>query len=75
MLIPDDNIPTEEQCFEIGLDCTVKDVETLVNGVSFSFQAFVETDNQVRTATRSISLTVSDDRLNMLTLKPGVATV
>ncbi len=60
VLVPDDNILIDdEQCFEIGLDCTVKNILTLVNGRSISFQAFVETDNKVRTITQRISLTVS----------------
>ena len=59
MLIPDDNILIDdEQCFEIGIDCTVRDLSVLENGGSLSFEAYVETDNMVRTETRSISLRV-----------------
>ena len=59
VLIPDDNILIDdEQCFEIGLDCTVRNLPSLVEGVSISFQAFVETDNRVRTRTQSVSLQV-----------------
>lgn len=59
VLIPDDNILIDdEQCFEIGLDCTIRNLSTLTNGQRISFQAFVETDNKVRTPTRSVSITV-----------------
>ena len=59
VLIPDDNILIDdEQCFEIGLDCTVKNHSLLKEGKSIAFEAFVETDNKVRTATRKITLQV-----------------
>lgn len=58
--IPDDNILiADEQCFEIGLDCTVMDVPSLVQGTSITFEAFVETDNNVKTRTATISPIVS----------------
>jgi hypothetical protein len=58
--IPDDNVNVgDEQCFEIGLDCTVIDHEFLMDRQTISFSAFVETDNDVRTATRGVSLIVS----------------
>ena len=61
--IPDDNVNIgDEQCFEIGLDCTVIDHEFLVDRRTISFSAFVETDNNVRTVTRSVSLRVSPTR-------------
>ena len=57
--IPDDNENEGiEQCFEIGLDCTVNDHSSLVNGTTISFSAFVQTDNMVRTATQNVSLMV-----------------
>ncbi len=60
VLIPDDNILIDdEQCFEIGLDCTVKNLLSLVEGESIAFEAFVETDNRVTTSTRNILLQVS----------------
>jgi hypothetical protein len=58
--IPDDNILIDdEQCFEIGLDCTVKNVDFLVEGRKITYEAFVETDNSVRTRTATISPVVS----------------
>lgn len=60
VLIPDDNILIdEEQDFEIGLDCTVRNLSFLVQGKTISFRAFVETDHEVRTTTRVISPVVS----------------
>lgn len=58
--IPDDNILIDdEQCFEIGLDCTVMDVPSLVQGRAITFEAVVETDNNIRTSTQKISPIVS----------------
>ena len=49
--IPDDNILIDdEQCFEIGLDCTVRNVPALVQGEEIRFEAVVETDNRVLTS-------------------------
>ena len=60
VLIPMDNILiADEQCFEIGLDCTVKNVDFLVEGRRITFLAFVETDNNVKTHTATISPVVS----------------
>lgn len=64
VLIPDDNIIIDdEQCFEIGLDCTVRNIPSLVDGRNIRFQAFVETDNNVQTRKRRISLRVSLEEL------------
>ncbi len=60
VLIPDDNeLIDDEQCFEIGLDCTVPDIPSLVEGRLITFEAIVETDNNVRTRTAIISPVVS----------------
>ena len=60
VLIPDDNLRVDyDQCFTIGLDCTVKNLPSLVDGSKITFRAYVETDNGVRTHTESISPVVS----------------
>lgn len=60
VLVPyhrDENITITEVdlCFEIGLDCTVLDIPSLVQGQSLPFAAVVETDFGVRTSTVRIS--------------------
>lgn len=61
VLIPDDNIcVADEQCFTIGLDCTVKNLPSLVDGKEITFSAYVETDNGVTTQTERITLVVSE---------------
>ena len=60
VVIPDDNLLIDdEQCFEIGLDCTVLDLPSLVQSQVIRFEAYVETDNGVKTRRRRISLEVS----------------
>lgn len=56
---PDNTREVNNQSFEIGLDCTVKDHSSLVNNVAITFSAYVETDNEVRTQVESISPRVS----------------
>lgn len=59
VLIPKDNILNHtEQCFEIGLYCTVKDHPSLVDGQQISYQAYVQTDFNIRTSSRYITFNV-----------------
>ena len=55
----DNTREVHNQSFEIGIDCTVKNLPSLVNGRSITFEAFVETDNEVRTQVERISPRVS----------------
>ena len=60
VLIPDDNVVIDdEQCFEVGLDLSIRDLITIEDGDEVCFQAFVGTDNRVRSQTRTICMTVS----------------
>ncbi len=60
VLIPDDNILiADEQCFEIGLHCTVLDHPKLVHGSRIRFRGYVQTDFDVRTQRARISPRVS----------------
>ena len=60
VLIPKDNIiNATEQCFEIGLHCAVEDHPTLVNGSEILFTAYVQTDLDIRSSVRNITLIVS----------------
>ena len=59
VLVPkDNNVTGNEQCFEIGLLCTIDDTP-VVHGDSISYSAYVETDFGIRTSTQSIALIVS----------------
>ena len=59
VLILKDNILNDtEQCFEIGLHCTVSDHPSLVDGEQISYQAYVETDFDIRTSSHNITLNV-----------------
>ena len=59
VLIPKDNILIDtEQCFEIGLHCTVSNHPSLVDGERISYQAYVQTDFNIRTSSRYITFNV-----------------
>ena len=60
VLIPKDNILiSAEQCFEIGLYCTVDDHPSLVHGSQIDYEAYVQTDFNITTSVRNITLNVS----------------
>ena len=62
VFIPDDNILIDnEQCLEIGLRCTVLDSPSLVHGSNITFEAYVETDNRVKTQIETSLLVVSPE--------------
>ena len=59
VLIPKDNVLIDtEQCFEIGLHCTVSNHPSLVDGERISYQAYVQTDFNIRTSSRYITFNV-----------------
>lgn len=61
VLIPNDNLRVDDdQCFTIGLDCTVKNLPSLVQGKEITFEAYIETDFDVRTQTERIYPVVSE---------------
>ncbi len=58
VLVPKDNILiADEQCFEIGLLCTVANTPVF-HGDTFSYSAYVETDFMIRTSTQRNTLQV-----------------
>jgi hypothetical protein len=70
--IPDDNILIDdEQCFEIGLDCTVRNVPALVQGEQIPFEAVVETDNGVLTSRVVTSPIIAEPLLQFILVNPS----
>ena len=60
VFVPNDNLLIDnEQCFEIGLDCTVLDLPSLVHGSNITFEAYVITDGNTQTPMEIISFLVS----------------
>ncbi len=58
VLVPKDNILiADEQCFEIGLLCTVVNTPVF-HGDTFHYSAYVETDFGIRTSTQRNTLKV-----------------
>ena len=67
VLIPKDNILiSTEQCFEIGLLCTVKDHPSLVHGSSIYYRAYVQTDFNIRTSSQYITFNVKHNNIIMI---------
>ena len=55
---PDDVLNANEQCFQIGLHCTIDDHPSLVDGVTIQYQAYVQTDFDIRSGSQYITLNV-----------------
>lgn len=56
------------QSIEIGIDCTVRDLPSLINGVPIAFEAYIETDDNITSQVETIYLQVSASCVPVLLL-------